>query len=140
MLQVITLTLHLLISSTPSVSSPVVDPNSIVLGKAPPVLPWPDNLPKAIVRDEGVFLPTELGEAVLRHLVYQGDYYGLCQNAIDAEVAVRNEVMKGDAAECKSKLDAAAIEADSKWPDWLAKTSIVCAVVGGFVLGYELRR
>lgn len=91
--------------------------------KAPPIPPWPGNLPSTQQQATGTFLPTPTDKAVLDRLIFLDHYPDLCQAALNGL-----EAMPRDEPE-PSFWDAYA------WPI----TAVAGGLVAGGLIGYKLR-
>lgn len=79
---------------------------------APPVPPWPEDLPPPQENEAGTFLPRPLADVVRDRLVYLDTYQGRCQTRIDAVDRVHR------------------VELEAVRPGWSTPTLVGAVLVG----------
>ncbi len=115
----------------------------IELGKAPPVLEWPENLPEPVEQPGGVFLPYELERVIAARLHFLDEYPTLCQTAIDEYAGVLKVRAQADLDLSQAKHQAIVMQLEEDMSSRFAWYEVAGAVVlsgfiafgGGYLLG-----
>lgn len=119
-----------LITSTPNDQTPT--PSS-ELGKAPPALEWPDDLPIPTQMPNGdLCLPRRTAGEIARQLTYWDSYPGLCQKALDGQRTVLEDSLKTSQQQLKEA------EKDKGFPLWVIILTGTAGVLVGTIIGVDL--
>lgn len=101
---------------------------------------WPEDLPAAVQKKGGTFLPSPLDDEVKRRLLRLEQYPGFCQNLLDAEKLVGEAHLKAAVGLCTARCEAdraTMLVNEFKWNTWHVVLVGSVALILGASVGFS---